>query len=55
LPLDTPASIGQFLRGQGWITVAGLDQVSDPVPEARRQLCSHVWLEGHPVPIGEKS
>jgi ATP phosphoribosyltransferase regulatory subunit len=55
LPFGAPAPIGQGLRHQGWVTLAGLDAVADVTKEATRLGCSHVWLDGNPVPIGEKS
>lgn len=55
LPLDAPAEIGHSLRQQGWVTLAALDAVADATKEAIRLGCSHVWLDGIPVPIGEKS
>ncbi len=39
LPLGTPFTTGERLRGEGWITVAALD--ADALPAAFR--CTHVW------------
>jgi ATP phosphoribosyltransferase regulatory subunit len=44
LPLGTPSAIGQKHRADGWVTVAGLDQVSDPAAEAKRLNCRHAWI-----------
>jgi ATP phosphoribosyltransferase regulatory subunit len=51
LPHGTPAAIGGELRDEGWITLAALEQTSDPHGEARRLGCSHVWLEGSVVEV----
>lgn len=42
LPHGTPAEEGARLRGQGWVTVAALEE--GDTPEA--QLCTHVWRGG---------
>lgn len=34
------------LRGEGWVTIAGLDAAGDERSEARRLGCSHLWLDG---------
>lgn len=44
LPFGTPAGLGATLRGEGWVTVAALEE--DDTPEA--QLCSHVLRDGAP-------
>jgi ATP phosphoribosyltransferase regulatory subunit len=46
LPLDTAQDVGARLRGEGWITVAGLERVADISAEARRQGCTHCWRDG---------
>jgi ATP phosphoribosyltransferase regulatory subunit len=45
LPLGTPAAEGARLRGEGWMTVAGLAPVGDPVAEAARLGCTHAFVE----------
>ena len=39
------------LRGEGWITVAGLAPVAAPAEEAKRLACSHAWLDGAAAPL----
>ncbi len=51
LPAGTPVETGGVLRSEGWITVAGLEAVADAVAEARRLDCTHVWVEGAPLPV----
>ncbi len=46
LPLGTPVPEGARLRGEGWVTVAGLVPVSDTVAEARRLGCTHAFVDG---------
>ena len=42
LPLATPAADGARLRGEGWVTVAALDDGDTPAA----QLATHVWEDG---------
>ncbi|MFD2264290.1 ATP phosphoribosyltransferase regulatory subunit [Lacibacterium aquatile] len=44
LPLGTPATIAQWHRSEGWVTVAGLQIDHDPAAEAKRLNCRHVWI-----------
>ncbi|MBU6166913.1 MAG: ATP phosphoribosyltransferase regulatory subunit [Alphaproteobacteria bacterium] len=46
LPVGTPAADAAALRGQGWITVAALDDETT----ATALGCGHVWQAGHAVP-----
>ncbi len=46
LPVDVGYTEAQRLRAEGHITVAGLAEVADPVAEARRLGCSHVFVDG---------
>jgi ATP phosphoribosyltransferase regulatory subunit len=39
------------LRGEGWITVAGLTGDTDARAEAKRLRCTHLLANGHPVEI----
>ncbi len=39
------------LRGEGWVTVAGLDAIADATAEARRLGCSHVLADGEIVAL----
>ncbi len=54
LPLATPPGRGEALRGEGWTTVAGLDPVADQAAEARRLGCSHAWIDGAVMALGEE-
>jgi ATP phosphoribosyltransferase regulatory subunit len=51
LPSGTPESEAQRLRGEGWISVMGLDDTAQPAAEAKRMRCSHVLKAGAPVPV----
>lgn len=42
------------LRGEGWVTIAGLDEDSDVTSEARRLGCSHIWASGAPQPLEQE-
>ena len=46
LPHGTPRTDGAGLRKGGWVTIAGLAPEGDPVEEAARLGCSHVWQGG---------
>jgi ATP phosphoribosyltransferase regulatory subunit len=50
LPSDCPPARGDELRGDGWITLAGLDptadSAADSIAEARRLACSHALIDG---------
>jgi ATP phosphoribosyltransferase regulatory subunit len=48
LPKGTAPATGGALRAAGWVTVAGLDESSDPRAEAARLACSH-WLAGDDI------
>ncbi|MBZ0325590.1 MAG: ATP phosphoribosyltransferase regulatory subunit, partial [Alphaproteobacteria bacterium] len=54
LPIDVPATEAARLRGEGWVTVAGLEPVADAAAEARRMRCGHVWRDGAPVAVDEE-
>jgi ATP phosphoribosyltransferase regulatory subunit len=41
IPAGSDAAIAKRLRGEGWVTVAGLDEVADAASEARRLACGH--------------
>jgi ATP phosphoribosyltransferase regulatory subunit len=52
VPAGSEAALARRLRGEGWVTVAGLAPVKDPAEEARRLNCGH-RLEGATiVPVG---
>jgi ATP phosphoribosyltransferase regulatory subunit len=51
LPLTADSAARTRLQEDGWITVAGLDDVADPVAEARRLGCSHVLKDGRAVAV----
>ena len=46
LPHRTPRSDAAGLRGDGWVTIAGLAPEGDPAAEAARLGCSHLWQGG---------
>ncbi|MFQ6016996.1 MAG: ATP phosphoribosyltransferase regulatory subunit [Kiloniellaceae bacterium] len=46
LAADAGHGAARGLRGQGWITVRGLDPAADPRAEARRLGCSHALIDG---------
>jgi len=50
IPADTAPGVAQRLRGEGWITVHGLD-AGDARKEAKRLGCSHVLAGGKPVAV----
>ncbi|HKF71220.1 MAG TPA: ATP phosphoribosyltransferase regulatory subunit [Stellaceae bacterium] len=45
VPAGSDAAVAKRLRGEGWVTVAGLEVAADPAAEARRFNCGH-RLEG---------
>jgi len=49
LPAETAVAVGQGLRANGWVTVAGLQDVADIEEEARRLGCSHYLVGEDPV------
>jgi ATP phosphoribosyltransferase regulatory subunit len=49
LPFGTPFSVGQSLRDEGWVTVAGLEQVADDKTEAGRLACGHLLMAGQVI------
>ena len=51
LPYGTAPDIAAQLRAEGWRTVAGLAPENDPVAEARRLRCSHVFIGGAPTKL----
>jgi ATP phosphoribosyltransferase regulatory subunit len=51
LPHGTTPDQGRTLRGEGWITVAGLTAESDPAAEARRLDCTHILRDGAAVAL----
>jgi ATP phosphoribosyltransferase regulatory subunit len=56
LPAGTPASVGAQLRGEGWITVATLDQdnaatFEDCAVTAARMRCGHIFANGAVQPV----
>lgn len=48
LPFGASADDARKRRGEGWITLAGLEPAAEATAEARRLGCSHVWLNGAP-------
>jgi ATP phosphoribosyltransferase regulatory subunit len=55
LPHGTVLDRARELREVGWVTVAGLEPAGEPVAEARRLGCSHVWQDGAIVEVETKS
>ncbi len=57
LPFGAPRAAAIALRQEGWATVNGLSAQEDPVREAQRLRCSHLWREGRvdALPFGEES
>jgi len=51
LPHGTTADQGRALRQEGWITIAGLEAEIDPVAEAVRLGCSHIFRDANPVEL----
>jgi len=51
VPIGTPAAQAQKLRGEGWVTIQGLEAVKDDAAEARRLGCTRLWRDGHPVEL----
>jgi ATP phosphoribosyltransferase regulatory subunit len=43
---DTGADVANSLRTDGWRVIAGLGPCDDPLAEAKRLGCSHVYLDG---------
>jgi ATP phosphoribosyltransferase regulatory subunit len=46
LPHGTPAAQAQKLRGEGWVTIQGLEETKDDAAEARRLGCTRLWRDG---------
>lgn len=46
LPAGTPSAEGRRLRAEGWVTVSGLEPVSDAAKHAAKQRCTHVFVDG---------
>jgi ATP phosphoribosyltransferase regulatory subunit len=55
LPLGTPAATARALRNDGWVTVAGLEEVADWAAEARRLECGHLIVDGRISSAGKGS
>ena len=53
LPWSTPTAAAAELRAQGYATVAALDPAPDGAAEARRLGCTHLYRNGHAVPLSE--
>jgi ATP phosphoribosyltransferase regulatory subunit len=51
LPVGSDLAVAESLRAQGFATLSGLTAVADNAEEARRLRCSHVLVEGEPVPV----
>jgi ATP phosphoribosyltransferase regulatory subunit len=48
IPIGSDPGVAQRLRGEGWVTVAGLMPVADAAVEARRLDCGH-RLDGEKI------
>jgi len=53
VPVGSEAFGLAALRQEGWVTVAGVESVSDNVAEAKRLGCTHVWSSEGPVDVEE--
>jgi ATP phosphoribosyltransferase regulatory subunit len=53
VPVGSEALGLAALRQEGWVTVAGVETVSDNAAEAMRLGCTHVWLSEGPVAVEE--
>lgn len=53
VPLDEGRAAIARLQGEGWITIAALDQVKDAAAEAQRLGCTHVCKGGKAVAIAK--
>jgi len=51
LPFGIAPAAGAKLRGEGWLTVAGLSPETDTKAEALRLRCTHVLVDGRPVAL----
>jgi len=51
LPQDCPDGDAAALRAEGWVTVRGLEDVSDAKAEARRLGCTHVFSDRKPIAV----
>jgi ATP phosphoribosyltransferase regulatory subunit len=51
VPFGTDHATGAGLRGEGWLTVAGLSPESDAKAEAKRLRCTHVLIDGRPIAL----
>jgi ATP phosphoribosyltransferase regulatory subunit len=51
VPVEVAASEGDRLRAEGWVTVGGLEPADDPMAEARRLRCTHLFIGGQTVPV----
>jgi ATP phosphoribosyltransferase regulatory subunit len=52
LPFGLDHATAATLRGEGWMTVAGLSPEADAKAEARRLRCTHILVEGRPTALG---
>ncbi|MDH5748872.1 MAG: ATP phosphoribosyltransferase regulatory subunit [Rhodospirillales bacterium] len=48
IPSGTPADAARTLRGEGWITIEGMNYDASPENEARRMNCTHLLIDGKP-------
>ncbi len=51
LPMGVSRDDARMLRAQGWITIVGLEGVSDERSEAVRLGCTHIWRSQTVMPI----
>jgi ATP phosphoribosyltransferase regulatory subunit len=51
LPLGAPEAAARKLRGEGWVTIHGLEPVTDDAAEARRLGCARLWRDGDLVAL----
>ena len=53
VPVGSEVSALAALRQDGWVTVAGVETVSDNAGEAKRLGCTHIWSSQGPVAVEE--
>jgi ATP phosphoribosyltransferase regulatory subunit len=46
VPNGTPSAEVRKLRSEGWVTIQGLEAVTDDAAEARRLGCTRLWRDG---------
>ena len=55
MPLPADPQAGRALREAGFVTLAAVDPAAEPLAEASRLGCTHVWLDGAARPLNQTS